>query len=141
MFKVNNKVTRTTSLTSFWCLYCWLWTYFTLRSSVFIANLEQVNADWEFTYLKVKTKLTYFVSAKKITNLRDLTLELRKLRYRTCSFHFWLSYFIYLTRTVLPEYTFRVVALTLNLTKVALLSIAIKSLEDGTDRKSLHFCS
>ena len=25
MFKVNNKDTKTTSTTSFWCLYCWLW--------------------------------------------------------------------------------------------------------------------
>ena len=26
MFKVNNKDTRATSMTSFWCLYCQLWT-------------------------------------------------------------------------------------------------------------------
>ena len=30
MFKVNNKNTRTTSMTSFWFFYCQLWTYFTL---------------------------------------------------------------------------------------------------------------
>ena len=45
MFKVNNKDTRTTPLPSFWCLYCWLWTYFT-PCSVSIFNFEQVNADW-----------------------------------------------------------------------------------------------
>ena len=34
MFKVYNKDTRTTSVTSFWCLYCKLWTYSTPCSSV-----------------------------------------------------------------------------------------------------------
>ena len=43
MFKVNNKDTRVTSLTSFWCLYCYLWTCFTPFSSVFTVNCEQVN--------------------------------------------------------------------------------------------------
>ena len=35
------------SMTSFWCLYCKLWTYFTPCSSVSIVNFEQVNADWD----------------------------------------------------------------------------------------------
>ena len=34
MFKVTNKNTRTTSLTLFWCLYCQLWKYSTVFSSV-----------------------------------------------------------------------------------------------------------
>ena len=46
MFKVNNKDTRTTSMTSFWCFYCELWTYSTPCSSVSIVNFEQVNAGW-----------------------------------------------------------------------------------------------
>ena len=40
MFKVNKKDTRMTSMTSFWCLYCFLWTYSTLFSSVSIADVE-----------------------------------------------------------------------------------------------------
>ena len=32
MFSVNNKDTTTTSLSSFWCLYCSLWTYSTPHS-------------------------------------------------------------------------------------------------------------
>ena len=44
--KVNNKNSKTTSLTSFWCLYCKLWTYFTPLSSVFIIYFEQVNVCW-----------------------------------------------------------------------------------------------
>ena len=61
MFKVNNRNTRTkceicSKLTikvperhqaSFWCLYCWLWTYFTPYSSVSTVNFEQVNAGWD----------------------------------------------------------------------------------------------
>ena len=45
MFKVNNKNTRTTSVTSFWGFYCWLWTYFTPFSSVFIVDFELVNVS------------------------------------------------------------------------------------------------
>ena len=46
MFKVNYKDTRSTSMTSFWCLYRQLWTYFTLSSNVSIVNFEHVNTDW-----------------------------------------------------------------------------------------------
>ena len=67
MFKVNNKDTKKTPVsilyppktpekvwkTSFWCLYCSLWTYFTLCSSVSIVNFEQVSAGWE-SYKKDK---------------------------------------------------------------------------------------
>ena len=47
MFKVKNKNTITTSLTSFWCFYCELLTYFTPFPSVFIVDFEQVNVSWE----------------------------------------------------------------------------------------------
>ena len=50
MFKVCNKDTWTTPMASFWCLYCSLWTYFALCSSVFIVNFEEVNAGWENTF-------------------------------------------------------------------------------------------
>ena len=41
MFKVNNKDTSTTSMASFWYLYCKLLTYFTPCSSVSIVNVER----------------------------------------------------------------------------------------------------
>ena len=44
MFKVNNKDTRTSEHQ---CLYSYLWTYFTLCSSVSIANIEHVVANWD----------------------------------------------------------------------------------------------
>ena len=50
MFKVNNKNTRTTPkapLTSFWCLYCYLWTCFSHCCSVSIVNFEHVKTDWD----------------------------------------------------------------------------------------------
>ena len=43
-YKINNKVSRTTHLTSFWCFICWLWTDFTPCSNVSIVDFEQVNA-------------------------------------------------------------------------------------------------
>ena len=51
VFKVNNRNTKTAikitaSLTLFWCLCCYLWTYFTSCSSVSIVNFEQANAGW-----------------------------------------------------------------------------------------------
>ena len=46
-FRVNNIYTETMSLTSFGCLYYWLWTYFTLFPSVFIVDFQQVNVCWE----------------------------------------------------------------------------------------------
>ena len=33
-------------LTSFWCLYCQFWTYFTSLSNASIVDLEQVNICW-----------------------------------------------------------------------------------------------
>ena len=55
MFKVNNKNTRTMSLTSFWWIYCYLWTYFITFSSASIVDFEQVNVSrvrmvWLFNY-------------------------------------------------------------------------------------------
>ena len=41
MFKLNNKNTRTTSLKSFQCFYCYLWTYLPPFSSVSIVDFEQ----------------------------------------------------------------------------------------------------
>ena len=49
MFKVNNKDTRTTSVTSFWCLYCQFWTYFTPFFSVSTVDVQQVIVCWVFS--------------------------------------------------------------------------------------------
>ena len=46
MFKVNNKVTRTMPMTSFWCIYCYLLIILNIFHTLFyasIANFEQVN--------------------------------------------------------------------------------------------------
>ena len=45
LFRVNNKDTRTTSMT-YWCLYRWLLTGFTHCSGVSIADTEQVNTSF-----------------------------------------------------------------------------------------------
>ena len=52
MFIIINRNSRTTSLTSFRCFYCWLWTYFTPFSSVSIINFEQVNVSWIYCDVK-----------------------------------------------------------------------------------------
>ena len=45
MFKVNNKDTRTTLMSS-WCFHCEHWTYLISFSRVSIADLEHVNLCW-----------------------------------------------------------------------------------------------
>ena len=44
--KANNKDPKTTSITTFWCLYCYFWIYFTLFVSVSMADFDQVNICW-----------------------------------------------------------------------------------------------
>ena len=47
MLKVHNKDFRAMPRALFWCLYCWLWTYFTSCSSVSIVNFEHTVTSWE----------------------------------------------------------------------------------------------
>ena len=58
--KVNNRNIKTRceicskstiKTRSFWCLYYWLWIYFTSCSSVSIVNVEHVIAGWVFKNL------------------------------------------------------------------------------------------
>ena len=89
MFKDYNKDTRTISMTSFWCLYCWLWTYFTSFSSVSIIDLERVNVCWSnnavFTLKTFQIERNFcqliwlkFLSIKFLCSLRGLYNPLRK---------------------------------------------------------------
>ena len=57
--QVNKKDTRTTSLTSFWWLYCYLWTDFTHCSSIFIVSFEQVNTGLGITTYVTKYSFNY----------------------------------------------------------------------------------
>ena len=43
MIEVTNKDIKKTSVTSFWFLYCYLGTYLTPLSAVFIPDFEQLN--------------------------------------------------------------------------------------------------
>ena len=47
MFKLKSKDTRKTPLSLFWCLYFWVWTYFTPCSSISIFNFEHVITGWD----------------------------------------------------------------------------------------------
>ena len=62
MFKVNNKNTRTMSMTSFWCFYRQFCTYFTLQTNVSNVDFEQTNVSWVvlFQGAGTKTYLQYF---------------------------------------------------------------------------------
>ena len=55
-FKVNNKDSRTT----FYCIYCWLWVYFTPFSSVSVIVFEEVKVCCVPPYQFINTEITYF---------------------------------------------------------------------------------
>ena len=55
MFKVNDKDTRVTSITSFWHVYCWLKTNFEPFSSVSIVDFEHVLVYWDDLFLQKTT--------------------------------------------------------------------------------------
>ena len=58
MFKVNNKNARTTSMTSFWCFHCLLWTYITLFSIFLLLILKKKILGWKDEILTIRT-ITY----------------------------------------------------------------------------------
>ena len=90
--KWTNKDTRTTSMTSFWCLYCWLWTDFTHYSGVSIAVLKMemlVSLRYFLRYWKLVNKnlnLTFFV----ILGLETKGLEASPRRDFIYNFIFYL---------------------------------------------------
>ena len=48
---INIRHLRVTLMTSFWCLFCQLWIYFTHCSGVSLVHFEQVNAKWDCSSL------------------------------------------------------------------------------------------
>ena len=94
MFQVNNKDTWTTSMTSFFCLCCELWTNFTC-SSVSIVDFEQIDNDsvsWVTKFLPSKQMFKasnkgYFAPSGKRT-LMWTCIKHSFLRHMS----FWTSY-------------------------------------------------
>ena len=74
MINANNKSTRTTSMTSFCCFYCQLWTYFTPFSSVFIIDFEQVNVSWEHGKVDIIHRLTKYYSIGNLKQSEEIYL-------------------------------------------------------------------
>ena len=64
MFKVSNKDTRTTTMASFWYLYCELCTYVTPCSCISIVKFEQVITGW--------VCITLTVISPEINNFNNL---------------------------------------------------------------------
>ena len=62
-FPVNFTIFLKHHLALFWCLYCLLWTYFTLCSSVSIDNFKHVIAGWYIKkvedWLVIKVGISY----------------------------------------------------------------------------------
>ena len=57
-FRANNKDSKTTLFTLFWCLYCWAWTYFILFFYSSVHNIwEFYEVLVQFSFTKSKTEL------------------------------------------------------------------------------------
>ena len=87
MFKGDNKNTRTTSLTLFWCFYCHLWTYFTPFSSVFIADFEQSNVSSNVFIFKRKVLCDMFLENQHEKVIKSNLLIYQEY-YSVFFFHF-----------------------------------------------------
>ena len=90
LFKVHNKYTRTTSLTSFSCIYCELWTGFTHCFGVYIFGLEQVNSFVPWSQIRKiirkknvdeKIELKLFFFERKII----LDIKIHSMPINTCT--------------------------------------------------------
>ena len=85
-------LTIKTPLASFWCLYCYLWTYFTPCSSVSIVNFEHVIAGWVGNKIIRSVHGTHHVlrnfsiiniyKNQKILNRRTCTIQIELLQCR-----------------------------------------------------------
>ena len=79
-FKVKTRDTRTTP-TSFWCLYCQLWTDFTHYSGVSILDFNHVNVCWvrsrnfgmlDHKHPKTELRTLHFLEIGKIKMIKPL---------------------------------------------------------------------
>ena len=109
MFKANNKDTTTPSMTSFWCLFCQLWTYWTSFSGISILDFYQIDFCLESPKqacedLSVSCRILTFCEASLhlVNNRKQNLLLLFTIwshdQYFSYSFFlfFFLSFFIYL---------------------------------------------
>ena len=72
------------TLASFWCLYCYLWTYFTPCSSASIVNFEHVIAGWTCKSNPGDYKLL-FLCHRKIQPNHLCQKKTKKTRKNNCS--------------------------------------------------------
>ena len=61
MLRVDDEDTTTMSMTSFWCLFCLLWTCFALLSDVSVFGFGHVGISW--TLFGVNTYFHIFYSS------------------------------------------------------------------------------
>ena len=87
LLKVSNRNSRTrceicskwTIKTTFWCLYCWLWTYFLPCSIVFIVNFEHVIAGWEVPEPTVSNSTLLYSDTPSV--LKNMSTRVAKYVY------------------------------------------------------------
>ena len=100
MFKVNNKNTKTTLLTSFWCFCCYLWIHFMFNVS--IVDFEQVNVSWVIVAAaQIQSFKPRFTQQKYLSNLDFQPSTVNKLH----CYWYWKLIYRSLTYSVLYDST------------------------------------
>ena len=79
LFEVNDKDT------SFWCLYCWLWTNVTYCSDVSVDYIKQVNASWVMISL-IFAKILHFFWKMANNFVRNFYPEI----FHICGYWGWI---------------------------------------------------
>ena len=79
LFEVNDKDT------SFWCLYCWLWTNVTYCSDVSVDDIKQVNASWVMISL-IFAKILHFFWKMANNFVRNFYPEI----FHICGYWGWI---------------------------------------------------
>ena len=74
--KVNNRDTRTTSVTLFWSLYCYLQTSSTSFSNFSFVEFEQILVCWDHSFLKAYLNhwMVFVIFLKVARNTIHMTL-------------------------------------------------------------------
>ena len=94
-FKVHNKDIRTMSVTSFWCLYCYLWTYFTpgLSTSLLLTFNKYMWAGsslHSLEWVSLDSELSAFIIKKFSFNTLSCFIVIFLYDYAFPSIHFTL---------------------------------------------------
>ena len=136
-------------IASFWCLYCWLWTYFTPWSSVSIVNFQLVNARSVIAFsLHKKWSFCLRIYFVNIIIGYQITFTKEVFKGKLCFLQCWLltmNYVLKLVRNVLLLKWVKQEQINLNIpTMIIVLNWFFRFIKAitgyGVVRRAFYFC-